>query len=176
MRQCCQSVLAGGDSVSDHKIAGGNMGDKIMAIDTIRDWNYGSRDYSVYGDNYYFGQGQGCGTLWFPDYQTMKRFLLVFGEMSGKDWGMCDCCGCSSAGRDKFDEFACSKWKKNIIHFAKLGTLLKHKGSNDILILKALGRKQARLYNSTSKYSITLSADHYKDDCLDGSIFIAEED
>jgi hypothetical protein len=145
-----------------------------MAIDTIRNWNYGSRDYNVYGDNYYFGQGQGCGTLWFPDYQTMKRFLLVFGNMSGMDSGLCARCGCTEKGRGKFDDFACSKWKENTVKFAKLGTRLQYDGGKDILILKALGKKQARLYNSTEGYFFTQSTVNYKDD-LDGTLSIAEE-
>lgn len=34
-----------------------------------------SKDYNVYGENVYIGNGQGCATFWFKDAEEARKFI-----------------------------------------------------------------------------------------------------
>jgi len=82
---------------------------------SIIDYEEGiSRDTNVYGENVYFDNGQGCGTIWFKNVKEAKDFLEEKGKISGFDSGLCDKCGCSAKGRGKYKDFVCKEWKEKI--------------------------------------------------------------
>lgn len=86
----------------------------------IIDYDYGvSRDTAVLGDNVYAGNGQGCGTVWYPTVKQARRVIdrLAF-TPDGRDSGLCEVCACHySFGTEEFNkypEFACGEWKGKV--------------------------------------------------------------
>jgi len=73
------------------------------------------KDSRVCKPNYYFDNGQGCGTIWFISRKQAEKFLEKHGMIGGRDSGLCNKCACSySYGTEeykKYPEYACTKWK-----------------------------------------------------------------
>lgn len=131
-----------------------------MGIDVIKCWEHGCKDYNILGDNYYFDNGQGCGTLWFPDYQTMRRFQLVFGELNAKDFFLC--ARCKNRDKNNSEDFACGNLKDAIVKFAKIGTLLLSK-DGFYYTIKAIGKKIVRLELYKNHGIMQMSTKDYKE-------------
>ena len=62
-----------------------------MAIATYKDDI--SRDFSIFGNCVYLGNGQGCGTIWFKSVPIARKALLRDGIKTGAD--LCDCSRCA---------------------------------------------------------------------------------
>ncbi len=99
----------------------------------ILDFKYDiHKDTNVYGNNFYFGNGQGCGTLWFKTLQQVKDFIAEQGRISGHDSGFCEKCNhhysFGTKEYKKYPPLACKEWKlkvtvlktcKNCKHYPK---------------------------------------------------------
>lgn len=74
------------------------------------------RDTKVYGEQVYYGNGQGCETIWFKNVKEVRKFVKKFGRITGRDAGLCKKCACHySYGTKewkKYPEYACKEWKK----------------------------------------------------------------
>ena len=52
-----------------------------MGIHHIRDYKDNiSKDFDVLGDNIYFDNGQGCGTIWFKTIEEARKFIAKKNE------------------------------------------------------------------------------------------------
>lgn len=86
----------------------------------IIDYDYGvSRDTAVLGDNVYAGNGQGCGTVWYPSVEQARKVIAKLGfAPEGSGSGLCKVCSCHySYGTKEFKkhlEFACREWKDKV--------------------------------------------------------------
>jgi len=76
------------------------------------------KDTFVYPPNIYFGNGQGCGTLWFYTPKEAKDFITKHGRLSGRDSGLCKKCqnhySFGTPEYKKYPPFACKQWKEKI--------------------------------------------------------------
>jgi hypothetical protein len=78
-----------------------------------------NRDTNIVGpDNVYFGNGQGCRTIYFTSVAEAHHFIQVFGKLSGFASKLCEKCGCHY-GRGhyfwkRFPDHVCQDWKKEI--------------------------------------------------------------
>jgi hypothetical protein len=78
------------------------------------------RDTHVYSDSVYIGDGQGCGTVWYPTVQQARKIVNQLDEVPvGQDAGLCHLCKCSySIHSDDWKkakyEYACKQWKEDV--------------------------------------------------------------
>lgn len=86
------------------------------------------RNMEVVGpDNVFFGNGQGCGTIWFSSVDEARHFLQAFGKLSGFASKLCENCGCHY-GRGhyfwkRYPNHICQAWKKEIREKARRQTI-----------------------------------------------------
>ena len=90
-----------------------------MGIDKIRDYADGvARDFDVSGDQYYYDNGQGCGTIWFTTLKEARAFIKQHGKISGYTSGLCEQCQChysyGTKAHAKYPSHACAQWKEDI--------------------------------------------------------------
>jgi hypothetical protein len=79
------------------------------------------KDTSVLGNNTYYGNGQGCGTIWYKNVPSARRATqgkhpaLI---KRGSDFYDCAQCGChypypfGSVAHHRYAQFACKKAKE----------------------------------------------------------------
>lgn len=77
-----------------------------------------NRDYNIHDKNVYFGNGQGCGTIWFKSVPDARKFINEYGYLSGFDSKLCKKCQChysiDNKEYNKYSKFACEQWKEQI--------------------------------------------------------------
>ena len=88
-----------------------------MAIQDFPDGIH--KDTHIYGDNVYYGHGQGCRTVWYPTVAQARKVIKALGYApDGTQSGLCEQCSChySSFTEEyrKYPEFACQEWKESV--------------------------------------------------------------
>lgn len=77
-----------------------------------------SRDNDVLGDQVYFDNGQGCGTIWFKSVPEARKFIAKHGRIGGYHSGLCVKCQCHYSIRDrehkKFKPWICNEWAEKL--------------------------------------------------------------
>ena len=73
-----------------------------------------SRDTNVLGENVYYDNGQGCGTIWFKNVKQARKFIAKHGRIDGRDSGLCKKCQChyskGTHGWTIYKQWVCHKW------------------------------------------------------------------
>lgn len=73
-----------------------------------------ARDTNVLGENVYYDNGQGCGTIWFKTVGDARKFIAKYGRISGQDSGLCKKCQChyskDTHGWNIYKPWVCDKW------------------------------------------------------------------
>lgn len=86
---------------------------------SIIDYDGGiSRDTNVLGENVYYDDGQGCGTIWFKSVEEARKFIAKHGRISGQDSGLCKNCqhhySHGTKGWNTYKPWACHRWAKKL--------------------------------------------------------------
>lgn len=68
----------------------------------------------VDGTPIYYGNGQGCRTIFFRDKEEAEKFIAKYGKIDGLSSGLCEKCSChyshGTKEHKRYPEFACNEW------------------------------------------------------------------
>lgn len=84
-----------------------------------------AKDSSVYGDNVYIMNGQGCATVWYKNVHCARAIVNNLGRIpSGRDAKLCKVCqnhySAFQKGYSKYPPMACVGYKKAIAQLAEV--------------------------------------------------------